>query len=88
MARRNRRREEQEPPEITLRGFRATQQHSDGQWHVIEQMAAPKEYRCPGCDHVIEIGTANIVAWHEDQDQEARRHWHKGCWKRRTPGRH
>jgi hypothetical protein len=27
------------------------------------------------------------VAWREDQSAQDRRHWHKGCWQRRTPQR-
>ena len=88
MGRRNRRKEEDEPPELVMRGFRGTQVHADGEWQVIEQLAAPKEYRCPGCDQIIAVGTANIVAWRDDQNAEHhRRHWHKGCWQRRTPRR-
>lgn len=88
MGRRNRRKDDDEPREIALRGFRGVQRHSDGEWQVIEQLSAPKMYTCPGCNQEIKPGTANIVAWREDQDSEQRRHWHKGCWQRRTPGRH
>ncbi len=46
---------------------------------------ATKEYRCPGCDHVIPAGTPHVVAWREDLLDE-RRHWHTTCWRRRVPG--
>ena len=60
MGRRNRRREDDEPPELVMRGFRGRQVHADGEWEVMEQLAAPKEYRCPGCDQIIAVGSANI----------------------------
>ena len=51
-------------------------------WHVrvIQPAGATKEYRCPGCNQVIRVGTKHVVAWRED-DAEARRHWHLPCWK-------
>ena len=61
MGRRNRRKDDDEPREISLRGFRGVQHHSDGQWQVIEQLSAPKMYTCPGCNQEIKPGTANIV---------------------------
>jgi hypothetical protein len=47
---------------------------------------ARKLYRCPGCDHEIEIGQPHVVAWRADTlaGAEARRHWHTACWQ----GRH
>lgn len=49
--------------------------------------AAAKEYVCPGCNGIIMVGQAHVVAWTEDSwfgaraGQEARRHWHESCWR-------
>ena len=40
-----------------------------------------KEYRCPGCDHMVRAGIAHLVVVPSD-DVDARRHWHTECWKR------
>ncbi len=63
----------------------------DQRWQIrhITSQKAEKLYRCPGCDHLIQVGHAHIVAWDDDGDGDDRRHWHKGCWnarKRRSPG--
>ncbi|MBM9433475.1 hypothetical protein [Flaviflexus equikiangi] len=48
-----------------------------------------KEYRCPGCQQIIRIGTPHVVAWTEDTlwgpevGIENRRHWHSACWRAR-----
>jgi hypothetical protein len=47
---------------------------------------ATKDYRCPGCDHVLLAGTPHVVVWRADLVDE-RRHWHTPCWRRRVPGR-
>jgi hypothetical protein len=46
---------------------------------LITEGRAVKQYRCPGCDHEINPGTAHVVAWRID-DEQGRRHWHRGCW--------
>jgi hypothetical protein len=45
----------------------------------IQPVKAVKEYRCPGCNHEIKVGTAHLVAWRIG-DEDHRRHWHRGCW--------
>ena len=40
-----------------------------------------KEYRCPGCDHIVRDGVWHLVVVPED-DPDARRHWHTECWRR------
>ncbi len=47
----------------------------------VRQVAGDKEYRCPGCDHLVRIGAWHlaVVPW---DDAEARRHWHTECWRR------
>ncbi len=46
---------------------------------TVQPVRAVKEYRCPGCNQEIKQGTAHVVAWRPD-DEEGRRHWHRGCW--------
>ncbi|MEA2555476.1 MAG: hypothetical protein QOI60_807, partial [Actinomycetota bacterium] len=40
-----------------------------------------KEYRCPGCDHVVRAGVWHLVVV-PTSDVDSRRHWHTECWKR------
>lgn len=48
---------------------------------------ATKEYRCPGCQQIVQIGVAHVVAWTEETiwgeeaGLENRRHWHTSCWR-------
>lgn len=57
----------------------------------IQPYQARKEYLCPGCDGLIEVGVGHVVVIPEDAP-DLRRHWHHGCWfkerRRRgvTPG--
>lgn len=46
---------------------------------MIQPARAAKEYRCPGCNQEIKPGVAHVVAWRND-DEQARRHWHRGCF--------
>lgn len=59
----------------------------DGDWLVrnIPGTQATKEYRCPGCDHLIPPGMPHVVAWPADDygSVEDRRHWHPACWSSR-----
>ena len=52
-------------------------------WQVrlIQPASAIKEYRCPGCNHEIRVGTKHVVVWREGSEDH-RRHWHFGCWER------
>jgi hypothetical protein len=55
----------------------------------VRRVAGDKEYRCPGCDHLIHAGTWHLAVVPQD-DPEERRHWHEDCWRRelnRTRGR-
>lgn len=85
MGRRNRREKTPEPGEIRLGGFRRSESHTDGEWIVqsLTGSSSEKEYRCPGCDQEIPVGTPHIVAWRSD-DVDGRRHWHKPCWNNRA----
>jgi hypothetical protein len=68
---------------------------SDPEWmvHHIPGEQAVKSYRCPGCDHKINPGTAHTVVLPAGQKGVSadRRHWHSGCWtarwRREPPGR-
>ncbi|MGZ4516620.1 MAG: ATP/GTP-binding protein [Mycobacteriaceae bacterium] len=57
---------------------------ADGEWSVraVSGPQAAKTYRCPGCDHPIDVGVPHVVAWRNDdlRGAEDRRHWHNGCW--------
>jgi hypothetical protein len=74
--------------ERARRGVEAVQTWADGEWTVrlVPGGAAPKAYRCPGCDHEIAPGVAHVVAWVTDRlagGLDDRRHWHSGCWRAR-----
>ena len=47
----------------------------------VRHVLGDKDYRCPGCDHVIRSGTWHLVIVPLD-DADARRHWHTECWRR------
>lgn len=71
---------------LTSRGARA-ESAADGEWSVrpVPATQAAKVYRCPGCDHSIDVGVPHVVAWRTDDlhGAEDRRHWHNGCWSGR-----
>ncbi|MHB8511004.1 MAG: hypothetical protein ACYDCC_02390 [Actinomycetota bacterium] len=46
---------------------------------TVQPARATKQYRCPGCNQEIHRGTGHVVAW-KINDEESRRHWHRGCW--------
>lgn len=54
------------------------------QVRTVTGTGAAKDYRCPGCDHLIPAGTAHMVVWPsaESGGVADRRHWHSGCWRR------
>jgi hypothetical protein len=66
-------------------GWARRESGPDGEWVVRTVPGAQnlKGYRCPGCDHEITPGTAHVVAWPVGE-QDARRHWHTGCWQARS----
>ncbi len=47
----------------------------------VQPYEAVKRYRCPSCDHEIEVGEGHKVVVPLDAP-ELRRHWHTGCWTR------
>lgn len=74
------RRSEEESEELRVPDTVAT---APPGWQVrlIQPAAATKEYRCPGCNQEIRVGTKHVVAWH-DGSEDHRRHWHLPCWQR------
>ena len=46
----------------------------------VRHVGGQKEYRCPGCDHVVRAGSWHLVVVPQD-DVDARRHWHTECWR-------
>jgi hypothetical protein len=46
----------------------------------VRRVTGDKEYRCPGCDHVIRPGLWHLVVVPEAAPDE-RRHWHERCWQ-------
>lgn len=45
----------------------------------VQPYQARKEYICPGCDGIIEVGVGHVAVIPEDTP-DLRRHWHHGCW--------
>ena len=48
--------------------------------YEVREVAGDKEYRCPGCDHLVRVGLRHLVVVPVG-DAEARRHWHTKCWQ-------
>lgn len=53
--------------------------------HVMAS-AAHSEYLCPGCNQVIPPGIGHYAVV-PDRFPDDRRHWHRGCWDRRSRAR-
>jgi hypothetical protein len=75
-------------------GGREELQHTTEGTFVVRSIAgaaALKMYRCPGCQHEVQVGVAHVVVWPADAEVTERRHWHSSCWHRRStrggPGR-
>lgn len=73
-------------------GGQSVESGPDGDWYVrsIPGGHAEKTYRCPGCDQLIAVGAAHVVAWPVHGAVDERRHWHTPCWRarrRRGPAR-
>ncbi|TQL75791.1 hypothetical protein FB566_1306 [Stackebrandtia endophytica] len=66
-------------------GGQSVEHGVDGEWYVrsISGGNAEKAYRCPGCDQLIQPGTAHLVAWPVHGEVDERRHWHTPCWRAR-----
>jgi hypothetical protein len=46
----------------------------------VRHVGGEKEYRCPGCDHLVRGGIWHLVVIPLDAPDE-RRHWHTECWR-------
>jgi hypothetical protein len=46
----------------------------------VRRVTRDKEYRCPGCEHMIRPGLWHLVAVPDGAPDE-RRHWHERCWQ-------
>ncbi|NLI03976.1 MAG: ATP/GTP-binding protein [Actinomycetaceae bacterium] len=71
-------------------GYTTRETTPDGiEFKVHHIRSAAKEYICPGCNGVIPVGQAHVVAWTDEHffgaqaGQRERRHWHTGCWNSR-----
>jgi len=49
----------------------------------IASYQAVKDYVCPGCNRLVPARTAHLVVV-PIEAVDLRRHWHRGCWQRRT----
>ena len=49
----------------------------------IQSYLAGKDYICPSCNRTIATGTGHYVVVPVEAP-DLRRHWHRGCWDRRT----
>ncbi len=90
---RGRRARGDEAPELDLErltlGWRRTEIRRGVSYTVqpISAANARKEYVCPGCGRVIEVGVEHVAVWRADgvlgdeADLAGRRHWHTHCWK-------
>ena len=78
MPRRNRRREERPEPVRRPRSEAPIDLQLAG--HDVRFVTGEREYRCPGCDHVVRPGLQHVVVVPQD-DVESRRHWHTACWR-------
>lgn len=79
------------PPRPLLAGTDTRRQQRRGRSYLVRTIRAgqsSKDYRCPGCDHLIATGQAHVVAWPEtpplgvEHGIDVRRHWHTYCWER------
>ncbi len=92
MPRQNRRRADLARPGRPVTALGERRETWRGEEYAVRGVTAAgavKEYRCPGCDQVIRVGQAHLVAWREhDHEAGDRRHWHAPCWSardRRSP---
>ena len=46
----------------------------------VRHVGGEKEYRCPGCDHLVRQGSWHLVVVPVGAPDE-RRHWHTECWR-------
>ncbi len=73
-----------------LRGVRRSEAGPGGGDYQVQYVrGSEKAYVCPGCLQQVSPGTEHVVVWPEEaafghaQGVEARRHWHRECWRRK-----
>ncbi|MFC5369780.1 ATP/GTP-binding protein [Arcanobacterium bovis] len=73
-----------------LMGYTRYEIGADGLEYKVHSIpSAKKQYVCPGCNGIISVGVAHVVAWTEESlfgplaGARERRHWHTGCWNAR-----
>ena len=79
------------PRPLSSSSHAAAVDKADGRWmlQTMPAEAATKEYRCPGCQQLIALGTPHVVVWPQVptlgslRAVDERRHWHTSCWNRR-----
>ncbi|MFT4227324.1 hypothetical protein [Micropruina sp.] len=79
------------PPRPLSSSFASAVDKVDGRWmtQTMSGQAAVKQYRCPGCEQFIAVGTPHVVVWPHvpsvgaNRAVDERRHWHNSCWNRR-----
>lgn len=80
-----------DPRPLSAGGFGSRVDLGDDAYQVrtVTGSGAAKDYRCPGCDQLIPVGTAHVVVWPaaESGGVADRRHWHSGCWRREADRR-
>jgi hypothetical protein len=80
MPRRNRRSPEPAAPQGPPRPRSAAPTWAELSGYDVRQVDGDKEYRCPGCDHLVRAGLRHLVVVPDDAPEE-RRHWHTECWR-------
>jgi hypothetical protein len=79
------------PPRPLSSSHASAVDKADGRWmtQTMPSGSAIKDYRCPGCEHLITQGTPHVVVWPlvpslgSARGVDERRHWHTSCWNRR-----
>jgi hypothetical protein len=81
MPRKNRRNPEFFQPQEAPRPRSAAPQWAELPGYDVRHVGGEKEYRCPGCDHIVRAGIWHLVVIPLDAPDE-RRHWHTECWRK------
>jgi hypothetical protein len=81
MPRKNRRNPEFFQPQEAPRPRSAAPDWAELPGYDVRHVGGEKEYRCPGCDHIVRAGIWHLVVIPLDAPEE-RRHWHIECWRK------
>jgi hypothetical protein len=80
MPRKNRRAPFEHQPPAAARPRSAPPPWAVVDGYDVRHLVGEKEYRCPGCDHLIRPGSWHLVVV-PDGSPDDRRHWHTECWR-------